>query len=107
MPSFNTLDSADLEGKRVLLRVDLNVPIENGVVTDKTRIQRVLPTIEEISKKGGKVILLAHFGRPKGERKEDEFAASGGGGARRDAPSAPSPSPRIASASRRARRSRR
>jgi phosphoglycerate kinase len=70
--SFNTLDSADLKGKRVLLRVDFNVPMENGVVTDKTRIQRVLPTIEEISAKGGKVILLAHFGRPKGERKEDE-----------------------------------
>ncbi|ATQ68499.1 MULTISPECIES: phosphoglycerate kinase [Methylosinus] len=72
MAAFNTLDSADLKGKRVLLRVDFNVPMENGVVTDRTRIQRVLPTIEEISAKGGKVILLAHFGRPKGERKEDE-----------------------------------
>jgi len=72
MPSFDTLDSADLEGKRVLLRVDLNVPTENGVVTDKTRIERVLPTIEDISKKGGKVILLAHFGRPKGERREED-----------------------------------
>ncbi|PWB95148.1 phosphoglycerate kinase [Methylosinus sporium] len=72
MPSFKTLDSADLDGKRVLLRVDLNVPTENGVVTDKTRIERVLPTIEDISKKGGKVILLAHFGRPKGERKEED-----------------------------------
>ncbi|HEY8064419.1 MAG TPA: phosphoglycerate kinase [Methylosinus sp.] len=72
MPSFDTLDSADLEGKRVLLRVDLNVPTENGVVTDRTRIERVLPTIEEISKKGGKVILLAHFGRPKGERKDED-----------------------------------
>lgn len=70
MSSFNTLDSADLRGKRVLLRVDLNVPTENRRVTDKTRIQRVLPTIEEISGKGGKVILLAHFGRPKGERNE-------------------------------------
>ncbi len=70
--SFQTLNSADLEGKRVLLRVDLNVPTENGVVTDKTRIERVLPTIEEISKKGGKVILLAHFGRPKGERKDED-----------------------------------
>ncbi len=72
MSSFNTLDSADLKGKRVLVRVDLNVPAENGHVTDKTRIQRVLPTIEEISGKGGKVILLAHFGRPKGERNEAE-----------------------------------
>jgi phosphoglycerate kinase len=72
MSSFNTLDSADLKGRRVLLRVDFNVPMENGVVTDKTRIHRVLPTIEEISAKGGKAILLAHFGRPKGERNESE-----------------------------------
>jgi len=63
---FNTLDSADVKGKRVLLRVDLNVPMENGKVSDATRIERVLPTIREIADKGGKVILLAHFGRPKG-----------------------------------------
>jgi phosphoglycerate kinase len=66
MPNFRTLDSADLSGKRVLLRVDLNVPMENGKVTDATRIARVAPTINEIADKGGKVILLAHFGRPKG-----------------------------------------
>src|SRR5271156_458300 len=63
---FRTLDDADLACKRVLLRVDLNVPTENGRVTDATRIERVLHTIREIAKKGGKVILLAHFGRPKG-----------------------------------------
>ncbi len=63
---FRTLDDADLSGKRVLLRVDLNVPTENGRVTDATRIERVASTIEEIADKGGKVILLAHFGRPKG-----------------------------------------
>ena len=66
MSSFRTLDSADVSGKRVLLRVDLNVPMENGKVSDATRIERVLPTIREIADKGGKVILLAHFGRPKG-----------------------------------------
>jgi len=63
---FRTLDSADVAGKRVLLRVDLNVPMEHGKVSDATRIERVLPTIREIADKGGKVILLAHFGRPKG-----------------------------------------
>jgi phosphoglycerate kinase len=63
---FRTLDDADVAGKRVLLRVDLNVPTENGRVTDATRIERVAPTIAEIADKGGKVILLAHFGRPKG-----------------------------------------
>jgi phosphoglycerate kinase len=63
---FRTLDGVDLAGKRVLLRVDLNVPTENGRVTDATRIERVAPTIAEIADKGGKVILLAHFGRPKG-----------------------------------------
>jgi phosphoglycerate kinase len=64
--TFRTLDDVDVKGKRVLLRVDLNVPMENGRVTDTTRIERVSPTIAEISGKGGKVILLAHLGRPKG-----------------------------------------
>jgi len=66
MSQFRTLDNADLNNKRVLLRVDLNVPMENGKVSDATRIERVAPTITEIVDKGGKVILLAHFGRPKG-----------------------------------------
>jgi phosphoglycerate kinase len=66
MANFKTLDQADVKGKRVLLRVDLNVPMDNGHVTDATRIERVAPTITEIVDKGGKVILLAHFGRPKG-----------------------------------------
>jgi phosphoglycerate kinase len=66
MASFRTLDEADVHGKRVLVRVDLNVPVEDGRVTDITRIERVAPTIMELSDKGAKVILLAHFGRPKG-----------------------------------------
>ena len=66
MTAFRTLDDADVAGKRVLVRVDLNVPMENGAIADATRIERVVPTIREISDKGGKVILLAHFGRPKG-----------------------------------------
>ena len=72
MTAFRSLDQADLHGKRVLLRVDLNVPMENGKVSDATRIARMGPTITEIADKGGKVILLSHFGRPKGRdpRKE-------------------------------------
>ncbi len=66
MSAFRTLDQADVQNKRVLLRVDLNVPTENGKVTDATRIERQAPTITEIADKGGKVILLSHFGRPKG-----------------------------------------
>ena len=67
MPSFKTLDDlGDIKGKRVLVRVDLNVPVADGKVTDTTRIERVAPTILELSDKGAKVILLAHFGRPKG-----------------------------------------
>ncbi|SNZ21114.1 phosphoglycerate kinase [Cohaesibacter gelatinilyticus] len=66
--SFKTLDDADLNGKRVLVRVDLNVPMKDGEVTDATRLQRIVPTLSEISEKGGKVIILAHFGRPKGEK---------------------------------------
>jgi phosphoglycerate kinase len=64
--AFRTLDDAEVAGKRVLVRVDLNVPMEDGKVSDTTRIDRILPTIREIADKGGKVILLAHFGRPKG-----------------------------------------
>jgi phosphoglycerate kinase len=67
---YRTLDDADVAGKRVLLRVDLNVPTEDGRVTDATRIERVASTITEIADKGGKVILLAHFGRPKGHPDE-------------------------------------
>src|SRR6266849_9852846 len=63
---FHTLDEADVGGKRVLVRVDLNVPVENGKVADTTRSEGVAPTIREIANKGGKVILLSHFGRPKG-----------------------------------------
>jgi phosphoglycerate kinase len=66
MGAVRTLDQADVGGKRVLLRVDLNVPLENGRVGDLTRIERVVPTIREIADKGGKAILLSHFGRPKG-----------------------------------------
>jgi phosphoglycerate kinase len=67
MAGFKTLDAiGDVKGKRVLVRVDLNVPVSEGKVTDATRIERVAPTITELSGKGAKVILLAHFGRPKG-----------------------------------------
>ena len=66
MTAFRTLDRVDVKGKRILIRVDLNVPVENGVVTDSTRIERVAPAITEIADKGAKVILLSHFGRPKG-----------------------------------------
>jgi phosphoglycerate kinase len=67
MTPFRTLDDiGDVSGKRVLLRVDLNVPVENGTVTDATRIDRVAPTILELARAHAKVILLAHFGRPKG-----------------------------------------
>ena len=67
MPAFRTLDDAAFSGKRVLCRVDLNVPIADGVVTDATRIARVVPTLREILDKGGALIVLAHFERPKGK----------------------------------------
>ncbi|MEP6355927.1 MAG: phosphoglycerate kinase [Hyphomicrobiales bacterium] len=66
MTTFKTLDDINVVNKRCLVRVDINVPMADGKVTDKTRIERVKPTIDYISKNGGKVILLAHFGRPKG-----------------------------------------
>ncbi len=64
---WKSLDDMYLDGKRVLTRVDLNVPVENGAVTDSTRIDRIVPTVRDILEKGGTPILLAHFGRPKGE----------------------------------------
>jgi phosphoglycerate kinase len=64
---WKTLDDMDLAGKRVLVRVDINVPVEDGKVTDTTRIERIIPTVEDIQAAGGRVILMAHFGRPKGQ----------------------------------------
>lgn len=73
MNAFRTLDHADVKGKRVLMRVDLNVPVENGVVSDATRIERAAPSITELADKGAKVILLSHFGRPKGRNAKDSL----------------------------------
>ena len=66
MPGFRTLDEADVKGKRVLIRADLNVPMEAGRITDDTRIRAVVPTIRSVIERGGEAILLSHFGRPKG-----------------------------------------
>ncbi len=67
MAGYKTIAGMDFAGKRVLLRADLNVPVQDGKVTDATRIERIVPTIREITKAGGKAILISHFGRPKGK----------------------------------------
>lgn len=64
---WKTLDDMDLAGKIVLTRVDINVPVENGQVTDATRIEKIVPTVRDILAKGGLPVLMAHFGRPKGQ----------------------------------------
>ena len=69
MPSFKTLDDlGDLTGKVALVRVDLNLPMQDGSATDVTRVEASKDTILELADKGAKVLLLAHFGRPKGQR---------------------------------------
>jgi phosphoglycerate kinase len=67
MPQFKTIDTINVSGKRVLVRVDLNVPMKNGKVTDATRIERAAPTVAELATKGAKVVVLSHFGRPDGK----------------------------------------
>jgi phosphoglycerate kinase len=77
-PDFSrirTIDGLDVKGKRVLVRVDFNVPKQDGEVTDTTRITRVLPTIKQLANGGAKVIVLSHLGRPKGERSPDTSLA--------------------------------
>jgi phosphoglycerate kinase len=67
MPAFKTIDDLDLGGKRVLLRADLNVPVKDGKVADATRLVRLSPTIRELAERGARVVVLSHFGRPKGK----------------------------------------
>ena len=64
--SFKTLDDCEVTGKRVLVRADLNVPLEEGIVRDATRIERIAPTLEELASKDAIVIVLSHLGRPRG-----------------------------------------
>jgi len=68
MAAFRTLDGVSVMGKRVLLRADLNVPVRDGKISDLTRIERLSPTIRELSEKGARVIVCSHFDRPKGKR---------------------------------------
>lgn len=65
--AFKTIDDLDVAGKRVLVRVDFNVPMKDGKVTDSTRIDRTVPTLKELSSKGARVVVITHFGRPKGQ----------------------------------------
>ncbi len=66
-PPFSTLDDLDADGARALVRVDLNVPMDDGAVADATRIERVAPTIAELAEAGGRVVVMSHFGRPRGK----------------------------------------
>ena len=84
MSDFKTLDDVSFQGKRVLLRVDLNVPMDEGKVTDKTRIERVAGTIREIAGKGGRVVLLAHFGTSQGQEGRERESRTRRGGRGRD-----------------------
>src|SRR5580692_4587996 len=73
MPRFHTIDDLDVAEKRVLLRADLNVPVKDGKVTDATRIERLAPTIEALTARRAKVVVMSHFGRPKGPDTENSL----------------------------------
>ena len=75
-PHIPKLDDLEVSGRRVLVRVDLNVPMADGRVTDDTRLRATLPTVTELADKGAIVLLLAHFGRPKGEPRDDMSLAT-------------------------------
>lgn len=72
MTQFSTLDDVNVSGKTVLVRADLNLPMQDGMATDITRVERLLPTIKELIQHHAKIILMSHFGRPKGQRHEEE-----------------------------------
>lgn len=72
MPAFKTLDDLNPAGRTVLLRADLNVPVQDGRVSDTTRLARLAPTVLELCDKGARVVILSHFGRPKGKRTAED-----------------------------------
>lgn len=74
MAKIRTLDGVDVRGKRVLLRADLNVPVQDGHVTDTTRIDRLAPTVQELARGGARIVLMSHFGRPKGRDLKESLA---------------------------------
>lgn len=78
--AYRTIDDLDVRDKRVLVRLDLNLPIKDGQITDVTRIERSLPTLKDLARRGAKVVILAHFGRPDGQRRPDMSLAQVRGG---------------------------
>ena len=103
MTAFRTLDDLDVKGKRVLVRADLNVPMEDGKVTDATRIERQAPTIRELADKGARVIVLSPFRPAQGQGRAVHVAEAAGRGRCREAIGRRWRSPTIASATSRRR----
>ena len=104
MSNFKTIDSERVQGKRVLVRVDLNVPMKNGKVTDATRITRAAPTIKELADKGAKVIVLSPFRPARRQARARDVAEAAGRAARARRSASRSPSPTTASGRRPRRR---
>jgi phosphoglycerate kinase len=81
LDKLKTAAGIDLRGKRVLVRADLNVPAKDGRVTDATRLQRIVPGLEDLSERGARIVVISHFGRPKGGP-DPQFVEAGSGQAR-------------------------
>ena len=87
LDKLKTTAGLDLQGKRVIVRADLNVPVKDGKVTDATRLERLVPGLQDLARRGARVVVISHFGRPRGPRSAVQSQARRGQAGRATRPS--------------------